>query len=116
MGLTKPISPISPIHDFPRAISQFKRFLNARMFRFAVVNRARRADHIVGEIEIQLSVLDHLAQECRQVARIQLAGVNRDARGQIERSHNLHAVYVSRLASLTQYAVTSSRTREIYDN
>src|SRR5262249_12651353 len=116
MGLVRLIRPTSPIHDSPGARLLFKRFLNARMFRLAVVNRARWADHIVSEIEVQLAVLDHLDHECRQVARVYLAGVNRDGRGKIERSHNHHAVYVNRLAGFAQYAVASGRTREIYND
>src|ERR1700741_2910482 len=112
----KPISPISPIHVILEAISLFKRFLNARMFSFAVVDGARWAHDVVSEIEGQFAVLDHLAKEGRQVARIQLTGVNRDGGGQIERSHNRHAVHVYGLAGFAQYAVTSGRPCEVYDD
>src|SRR5262245_22728246 len=112
MGLIEPMrlmSPISPVHVIPEAISLFKRFLNARMFSLAVVDGARRAYDVVGEIDVQFAVLDHLAKEGRQVARIQLAGVNRDGGGQVERSHDRHAVHVYGLAGFAQYAVTSGR-------
>src|SRR6266508_4946194 len=69
-----PHSPL-PTPDFfiSSRLILFKRFLNSRMFSFAVVDGARRADDVVGEIEVQIAVLDHLAQEGSQVSRIQLA-------------------------------------------
>src|SRR5215510_2138771 len=94
----------------------FKRFLNSRMFSFAVVDGARRAYDVVGEIEVQIAVLDHLAQEGSQVARIQLAGVNRDGGGQVERGHDRHAVHVYGLAGFAQYAIASGRSREVNDD
>src|SRR5262249_16277597 len=86
------------------------------MFSFAVVDGARRAYDAVGEIEVQMAVLDHLAQERSQVARIQLAGVNRDGGGQVQRGHDRHAIHVYGLAGFAQYAIASGRSREVYDD
>src|SRR5215467_6497108 len=56
---------------------------DARMDDFAGVRHQRLADDFVFEVERELSVLDEVFEECRDVLRIHLAGVVGDGGWQV---------------------------------
>src|SRR5215210_420938 len=58
----------------------------------AVAGDARAGEHLVVEVQLQLTLLDHQVEQRLHVARVQARGVVGHARGQVEGANVRHVV------------------------
>ena len=83
----------------------------------ALVGDARAGDDLVVEVEVQLALLgDQQAEQVLDVLRVELGGVRRPSRWQVERGDHLDAALDHGLAGLGQLAVAAGLAGEVDDH
>src|ERR1700752_120224 len=77
---------------------------------------ARWTNHVVLHVDLQLTIFNQKREKRGDVARVELAGVNRHSCWQIRGSHDLSAVAFDYYTRLAECTVAACRAGEIDDD
>src|SRR3569833_3491409 len=92
-------------------------FTSLFMFDLATIHQTRLREDFIVPVDLEIPALvDGRLEEVEQIARIHLAGVVAQMRGQVDRSDALHALVLDDLAGPCELAVATLLSRNIHNH
>src|SRR6202020_643310 len=99
-----------------RQRGHLEKFADAGVHHFSGVGHHSLANYFVLHVLLQLAIFHHIKKIVGEVAGVHLAGMIRNAAGEVDGADDGHAVLDDGLAGMSQLAVSSALRGEIDDD